>query len=91
MSQLYAERLKLAEPDEHIILPDAISKEPLGPAVRMDDPQWSTLVKWVYFGLLNAEELGIASDTVDAAMASTEARGPPPGRGGGEVRRGDGA
>lgn len=70
MSQLYAERLKLAEPDEHIILPDAISKEPLGPAVRMDDPHWATLVKWVYFALLNAEELGVASDTVDAAMSS---------------------
>jgi general L-amino acid transport system substrate-binding protein len=72
MSQLYAERLKLAAPDEHIILPDAISKEPLGPAVRMDDPQWATLVKWVYFALLNAEELGVASDTVDAALASNK-------------------
>lgn len=70
MSQLYAQRLRLAEPDEHIILPDAISKEPLGPAVRMDDPQWATLVKWVYFALLNAEELGVASDTVDVALAS---------------------
>lgn len=70
MSQLYAERLNLAEPDEHIILPDAISKEPLGPAVRTDDPQWATLVKWVYFALLNAEELGVASDTVDAALNS---------------------
>jgi general L-amino acid transport system substrate-binding protein len=72
MSQLYAERLKLDQPDEHIILPDAISKEPLGPAVRMDDPAWATLVKWVYFALLNAEELGVASDTVDAALASNK-------------------
>ncbi len=70
MSQLYAERLNLADADEHIVLPDAISKEPLGPAVRMDDPAWATLVKWVYFALLNAEELGIASDTVEAAAAS---------------------
>ena len=70
MSQLYAERLKLADADEHIVLPDAISKEPLGPAVRMDDPAWATLVKWVYFALLNAEELGIASDTIEAAAAS---------------------
>ncbi|HET7714049.1 MAG TPA: amino acid ABC transporter substrate-binding protein [Bauldia sp.] len=70
MSQLYAERLKLAAPDEHIILPDAISKEPLGPAVRADDPQWALIVKWVYFALLNAEELGVASDTIDAALAS---------------------
>jgi len=72
MSQLYAQRLKLDQPDEHIILPDAISKEPLGPAVRMDDPQWAMLVKWVYYGLLNAEELGVASDTIDEALASTK-------------------
>lgn len=70
MSQLYAERLKLKDADEHIVLPDAISKEPLGPAVRMDDPAWATLVKWVYFALLNAEELGISSDTLGEAAAS---------------------
>jgi general L-amino acid transport system substrate-binding protein len=70
MSQLYAERLKLADADEHIVLPDAISKEPLGPAVRMDDPAWATLVKWVYFALLNAEELGVSSETVADAAAS---------------------
>lgn len=72
MSQLYALRLKLADPDEHIILPDAISKEPLGPAVRADDPQWATLAKWVYFALLDAEELGVASDNIDAALASAK-------------------
>jgi general L-amino acid transport system substrate-binding protein len=70
MSQLYSERQKLDDADEHIILPDAISKEPLGPVVRQDDPKWATLVKWVHFALLNAEELGVASDTVDAAMVS---------------------
>jgi general L-amino acid transport system substrate-binding protein len=70
MSQLYAERLKLDDADEHIVLPDAISKEPLGPAVRMDDPAWATLVKWVYFALLNAEELGISSQTVAEAASS---------------------
>lgn len=70
MSQLYAERLKLDDADEHIVLPDAISKEPLGPAVRMDDPAWATLVKWVYFALLNAEELGISSETLVEAAAS---------------------
>ena len=72
MSQLYAERLKLKDADEHIVLPDAISKEPLGPAVRMDDPRWATLVKWVYFALLNAEELGVTADTVDEALASNK-------------------
>ncbi len=72
MSQLYAERLRLSDRDEHLILPDAISKEPLGPVVRQDDPKWATLVKWVHFALLNAEELGVGIDTIDAALASTK-------------------
>src|SRR5690606_37862093 len=58
-SGLYASRLELANPDEHVILPEIISKEPLGPAVRQGDEQWFDIVKWVHFGLLNAEELGI--------------------------------
>lgn len=72
VSQLYAERLRLPDRDEHLILPDAISKEPLGPAVREDDPKWATLVKWVHFALLNSEELGVGLDTIDAALASTK-------------------
>ena len=72
MSQLYAERLRLTDRDEHLILPDAISKEPLGPVVRQDDPKWATLVKWVHFALLNAEELGVGIDTIDAAITSTK-------------------
>ena len=70
VSQLYAERLRLPDADEHLILPDAISKEPLGPVVRQDDPKWATLVKWVYFALLNAEELGVGIDTIDEAATS---------------------
>ncbi len=70
MSQLYAERLELDDADEHLVLADAISKEPLGPVVRQDDPKWATLVRWVYFALLDAEELGVASDTIDEALAS---------------------
>jgi general L-amino acid transport system substrate-binding protein len=72
MSQLYSERLKLTDKDEHVILADAISKEPLGPVVREDDPEWATLVKWVHFALLNAEELGVNSATVEEALASTK-------------------
>jgi general L-amino acid transport system substrate-binding protein len=72
VSQLYAERLRLPDRDEHLILPDAISKEPLGPAVREDDPKWATLVKWVHFALLNAEELGVGLDTIEAALTSTK-------------------
>jgi general L-amino acid transport system substrate-binding protein len=70
VSQLYAERLRLAEPAEHVILADVISKEPLGPSVRQDDPKWATLVKWVHFALLNAEELGVGSETIEEALAS---------------------
>ena len=61
VSQLYAERLKLATPDGHIILPEVISKEPLGPAVRQGDDQWFNLVKWTLYSLINAEELGVSS------------------------------
>jgi general L-amino acid transport system substrate-binding protein len=71
VSQLYAERLKLAAPDSHIILPEVISKEPLGPAVRQSDDQWFNLVKWTLYALINAEELGIKSATLDEAMKSS--------------------
>jgi len=71
VSQLYAERLKLADPDSHIILPEVISKEPLGPVVRQGDDQWFNLVKWTLYALINAEELGVKSTTLDDALKST--------------------
>ncbi len=71
-SQLYALRAKLATPGDHVILPDIISKEPLGPVVRADDPKWTTLVKWVDFALVDAEELGVASDRIDQALQSNK-------------------
>ena len=70
VSQLYAERLKLAAPDSHIILPEVISKEPLGPVVRQGDDQWFNLVKWTLYALINAEELGVKSATIDDALKS---------------------
>src|SRR3954451_840572 len=70
VSQLYAERLKLAAPDSHIILPEIISKEPLGPAVRQGDDQWFNLVKCTLYSLINAEELGVKSATIDDAVKS---------------------
>jgi general L-amino acid transport system substrate-binding protein len=70
VSQLYAERLKLQAPDSHIILPEVISKEPLGPAVRQGDDQWFNLVKWTLYSLINAEELGVKSSTIDEAVKS---------------------
>jgi general L-amino acid transport system substrate-binding protein len=72
VSQLYALRLQLTSPRDHVILPDVISKEPLGLAVRQNDPQWTEIVKWVDFALINAEELGVGSKTVDDAMKSTK-------------------
>jgi general L-amino acid transport system substrate-binding protein len=70
VSALFAERLKLTAPDDHIILPDVISKEPLGPAVRFGDDQWLNIVKWTHFAMINADELGISSQTLEAAMTS---------------------
>lgn len=69
-SALHGERLKLAKPAEAVVLPDVISKEPLGPVVRSDDFPWFTVVKWVGFALVNAEELGISSANLDEALKS---------------------
>jgi general L-amino acid transport system substrate-binding protein len=69
-SALYGERLRLANPNDHIILPEIISKEPLGPAVRHGDDQWFDIVKWTLFAMLNAEELNINSKNVDEMLKS---------------------
>ena len=53
-----------------MILPEVISKEPLGPAVRQDDMQWFNIVKWVNFAMIDAEELGVTSKNVDDALKS---------------------
>jgi general L-amino acid transport system substrate-binding protein len=70
-SGLYAERLKFANPDEHVVLPEIISKEPLGPVVRQGDDQWFAVVKWTYYALLTAEELGVTSANIDEMKNST--------------------
>ena len=64
-SGLYAIRLTLAAPGDHVVLPEIISKEPLGPAVRQGDDHWFDVVTWTYFALLNAEELGITQANVE--------------------------
>ena len=69
-SGLYADKLKFANPDEHVVLPEIISKEPLGPLVRQGDDAWFNVVKWTYFALLNAEELGVTSANVGDMMTS---------------------
>ncbi|PMR68036.1 amino acid ABC transporter substrate-binding protein [Halomonas heilongjiangensis] len=67
-SQLYAQRMQLADPDSAVVLPEIISKEPLGPAVRQGDDQWFNIVKWSLFAMLNAEEMGITRDNVDEML-----------------------
>ena len=70
-SGLYAQRLKLENPGDHMVLPEIISKEPLGPVVRQGDNQWADIVRWSFFAMVNAEELGVTSENV-AEMASSE-------------------
>jgi general L-amino acid transport system substrate-binding protein len=68
---LAAYRIALPVPDDHVVLGDLISKEPLGPAVRQGDMQWFTIVKWVHFARLNAEELGVTRANVDSMRATS--------------------
>jgi general L-amino acid transport system substrate-binding protein len=70
LSGLYANRLKMSNPDEHIVLPNVISKEPLALAVRQGDDRWFNIVKWVHYALVNAEELGVNSSNVDTMLES---------------------
>jgi len=69
-SQLYALRIKLAEPTKALVLPEVISKEPLGPVVRQGDDQWFNIVKWSLFATLNAEELELTSANIDTKKSS---------------------
>ncbi len=71
-SQLYAVRLKLAKPDESLIIPEVISKEPLGPAVRVGDEQWFNIARWTLFALINAEESELRGPNVDEAMTKSK-------------------
>ena len=70
VSQLYALRLNLSKPDDHVILPDVISKEPLAPVVRQRDDDWMMIVKWTLYAMINAEELGVTSKNIDEALKS---------------------
>lgn len=70
-SQLISERTRLPDPDTHEMLPDLISKEPLGPVVRQGDAGWSNIVRWTLFALINAEELGITQGNVEEMRTSS--------------------
>jgi general L-amino acid transport system substrate-binding protein len=67
-SALAAERSLLPAPQNHVILRDVISKEPLGPVTREDDPKWTGLVRWTLFALINAEELGLSTKSIAAGQ-----------------------
>ncbi|WP_049792572.1 amino acid ABC transporter substrate-binding protein [Polymorphum gilvum] len=69
-SGLYAERLKLSNPGDHMVLPEIISKEPLGPVVRQGDDQWFNIARWTLNAMINAEELGVTSANVDEMKSS---------------------
>ncbi len=69
-SGLYSERLKMSVPDDHVVLPEIISKEPLGPSVRKDDIQWFEIVQWTHYALITAEELGVTKANVDEKLKS---------------------
>ena len=71
-SGLYGERQKLAVPGDHIVLPEIISKEPLTPAVRHGDSQWTDIVRWTHFAMVDAEELGMTKANVDEKLRSDD-------------------
>ena len=60
------------KPDDHVILPEVISKEPLGPAVRHGDDKWFDIVKWSMYAMIEAEEMGLTSKTIDQAGSSKD-------------------
>ncbi len=67
-SGLYAQRIKLKNPGEHIVLPEVISKEPLGPVVRQGDDEWFNVNRWTHNCMLNAEEMGVTAANVNSMM-----------------------
>ena len=69
-SGLYAERLTFTNPDEHMVLPEVISKEPLGPMTRNGDSRWTDIVRWSLNAMINAEELGVTSANIDEMKSS---------------------
>ena len=71
-SALYSTRVKLDSPDDHVVLPEIVTKEPLGPAVRHGDDEWADVVRWSYYAMVQGEEFGLTSDSIDETRASTQ-------------------
>jgi general L-amino acid transport system substrate-binding protein len=72
LSGLAAQRLKLSDPDAHVVLPEVITKSPLGPAVRHGDDQWYDIVKWSLFAMIEAEESGVTSENAERLKAESD-------------------
>jgi general L-amino acid transport system substrate-binding protein len=62
----------LGDPEQFVLLPEVISKEPLGPAVRRGDEDWTTIVKWVLYAMIEAEEMGIGKANIDQLRAESK-------------------
>jgi general L-amino acid transport system substrate-binding protein len=71
-SQLAAHRAVALRPDDYVLLPEIISKEPLAPVVRHGDDQWYDIVNFTVMALINAEEMGITSKNVDRMLSSKD-------------------
>jgi len=69
-SQLYGLRTHLPNPDDAVLLPEIISKEPLGPVVRQGDDGWFNIVRWSFFAMVNAEDMGVTSKNIDEMKKS---------------------
>lgn len=72
MSDLAGARTRATNPQDFVILPETISKEPLGPSVRRGDQEWFQIVRWSLFVMLNAEEYGVTRANVDQVAATTK-------------------
>ena len=72
MSQLAPNRFLMQNPDDHVILPEIISKEPLGPLVRHGDNRWGDVIRWTLNAMLIAEEFGVTQANVDEQKASSQ-------------------
>jgi general L-amino acid transport system substrate-binding protein len=71
-SLLAAVRARAPHPEEHLVLPDVIAKAPYGPGVMPNDLRWIEIVRWSVFAMIDAEELGLSSATIDGALASDD-------------------
>ncbi|MEN8190165.1 MAG: amino acid ABC transporter substrate-binding protein [Thermodesulfobacteriota bacterium] len=71
-SQLYGLRTHLPHPEDAIVLPEVISKEPLGPVVRQGDDAWFNIVKWAFNAMIEAEELGVTQANIDDLKANSK-------------------